>query len=107
MVEIVRWNDEKYQKVVQLSQLWKLWSEFQVERAEYDAAKVISDAAAKIARAEREKFNEEVYQPALREFREVLQQISGKYVSNYDRVEQLPIEVLQAVVKAIRVEQVA
>lgn len=107
LVELVGWNEQKFQKVVQLSQLWKLWGEFEVERAAYDAAKVISDAQNAIIKAEREKFNAEVYQPALREFQKIAQEVSGKYVSGYDRIDQLPIEVLQAIINALKVDKVA
>ena len=96
-----------YEKVVQLSQLFKQWSEFAVEKAEYEAQRKIWLAKAAIEKAEREKFDVEVYRPALHEFHAVIKEYSGKHVSEYDRVNQLPIEVLQAIVQAIKVNKVA
>jgi hypothetical protein len=100
-------TESGYEKVVQLSQLFKQWSEFQVEKAEYEAQRKIWIAEAAIERAKREKFEAEVYRPALEEFRSVVKEYSGEYVSEYDRVNQLPIEVLQAIVQAIKINKVA
>jgi hypothetical protein len=100
-------TDGGYEKVVQLSQLFKPWAEFEVEKAEYEAQRKIWLAKAAIEKAEREKFDAEVYRPALQEFQSVINQYSGKYVSEWDRVGQLPIEVLQAIVQAIKVDKVA
>jgi hypothetical protein len=97
-----------YQKVVQLSQLWKPWAEYEVAQAEYEVQYRISEEKAKIAKAEREKFKQEVYAPAYKEFIKVIEQVSGgKYVSGYTRIEELPIEVLQGIVKLAQEKAVA
>jgi hypothetical protein len=100
-------TDGGYEKVVQLSQLFKPWAEFVVEKAEYTEQRKIWLAKAAIEKAEREKFDAEVYRPALHEFHAVIKEYSGEYVSEYDRVNQLPIEVLQAIVRAIKTQKVA
>lgn len=97
----------KVQKVLQLSQLWIPWAEYEVGLVEYKAQWEITQAKAKVAQAERQKFHQEVYLPALKEFQEAIEQISGKYVGTYETVGQLPIEVLQAVTKAIQEKAVA
>jgi len=97
----------KVQKVLQLSQLWIPWAEYEVGLVEYKAQWEILQAKAKVAQAEREKFQKEVYLPALREFQKAIEQISGKYVGTYETVGQLPIEVLQAVTQAIQEKAVA
>lgn len=97
-----------YQKVVQLSQLWKPWAEYQVAQAEYEVQYKISEEKAKIAKAEREKFQQEVYKPALREFLKAIEPFSGgKYVSGWTRIEELPVEVLQAVAQLAKEKAVA
>ena len=97
-----------YQKVVQLSQLWKPWAEYQVAQAEYEVQYKISEEKAKIAKAERQKFQQEVYQPALREFLKAIEPFSGgKYVSGWTRIEELPVEVLQAVAQLAKEKAVA
>ena len=96
------------QKVVQLSQLWKPWAEYEVEHAEYKVQYEINQAKAKVAKAEREKFQQEVYQPALKEFFKVIKPFAGeKYISGYTRIEELPIEVLQGIVKLAQEKAVA
>jgi hypothetical protein len=97
------WRDS----VVQLSQLFKPWSEFEVENEAYQAQKKINEAAWAIKKAENEKFRQEVYVPALKEFIDAVQGVSGKRLSSYDEIGKLPIEVLQAVAQAIKVQQVA
>ena len=97
----------KFQKVLQLSQLWIPWAEYEVGNAEYQVQHKINQEKEKVARAKREKFQQEVYLPALKEFQEAIQEISGKYVSTYQTLGQLPIEVLQAVTKAIKEKAVA
>jgi hypothetical protein len=98
----------KYQKVVQLSQLWKLWAEYEVGQAEYKVQYEINQAKAKVAKAEQEKFQKEIYQPALREFVKVLEPYApNKYISGWTRIEELPVEVLQAVVKLAQEKAVA
>jgi hypothetical protein len=104
------WQGEPrvYQKVVQLSQLWKPWAEYQVAQAEYEVQYKISEEKAKIAKAEREKFQQEVYKPALREFLNAIEPFSGgKYVSGWTRIEELPVEVLQAVARLAQEKAVA
>ncbi len=100
-------NPQKITKVVQLSQLWKPWAEYEVGQVEYKAQYEIAQKKAAIAKAEREKFQREVYQPAYREFKKVLEAVTGKYVSDYTRVEELPIEVIQAITEAIKEKAVA
>ena len=104
------WQGEPrvYQKVVQLSQLWKPWAEYEVAQAEYEVQYKISEEKAKIAKAEREKFQREVYEPALREFLKAIEPFSGgKYVSGWTRIEELPVEVLQAVAQLAKEKAVA
>jgi len=103
----VRGYGGKVQKVLQLSQLWIPWAEYEVGLVEYKAQWEIAQAKAKVAQAEREKFQQEVYLPALKEFQKAIEQISGKYVGIYETVGQLPVEVLQAVTKAIQEKAVA
>lgn len=107
LVEHSGYNNFKSEKVIQLSQLFIPWAEYEVQKAEYDAKKKVSDAAAAIVKAEREKFKAEVYNPAFNEFQNIIKAVSGKYVSGYDRVGELPIEVLQLVIEAYKVKEVA
>jgi len=105
-----KWHGEPrvHQKVVQLSQLWKPWSEYEVAQAEYQVQYKISEEKAKVAKAEREKFQQEVYKPALKEFLQAIESISGgKYVSGWTRIEELPVEVLQAVAQLAKEKAVA
>ena len=97
-----------YRKVVQLSQLWNPWAEYEVAQAEFEVQYKISQEKAKIAKAEKEKFNQEVYQPALKEFLKAIEPFSGgKYVSGWTRIEELPVEVLQAVAQLAKEKAVA
>ena len=95
------------QKVLQLSQLWIPWAEYEVGLAEYKAQWEIAQAKAKVARAEREKYQEEIYKPAFHEFIRAIEQISGAKVWGGQELKELPIEVLQAVTKAIQEKAVA
>jgi hypothetical protein len=96
------------EKVVQLSQLWKPWAEYEIAQAEFEVQYKINEEKAKVAKAEKEKFQQEVYKPALREFLNAIEPFSnGKYVSGWSRIEELPVEVLQAVSKAIQEKAVA
>jgi hypothetical protein len=96
------------QKVVQLSQLWKPWAEYEVAQAEYLVQYKISQEKAKVAKAEGEKYKQEVYNPAYKEFIKLIAELSGgKYVSGWTRIEELPIEVLQGVVKLAQEKAVA
>jgi len=106
LVEVEGYNG-KVQKVLQLSQLWIPWAEYEVGLAEYKKEWEISQARAKVAKAEREKFLEEVYKPALKEFQKAIEEVSGKYVGTYETIGQLPIEVLQKVTEAIKEKAVA
>lgn len=94
-------------KVVQLSQLWKPWAEYEVGQAEYKVQYEIAQKKAAIAKAERQEFQQKVYQPALKEFKKVIEAVTGKYVSDYTRVEELPIEVIQAITEAVKEKAVA
>ena len=94
-------------KVVQLSQLWKPWAEYEVAQAEYVAEWKIAQAKAEVAKAERQKFQEEVYQPALKEFINAVEAISGRRLSTYTEIKELPIEVIQAITEAIKEKAVA
>lgn len=96
-----------YERVVQLSQLWKPWAEYEVGQVEYKAKYEIAQKKAAIAKAEREKFQQEVFQPAYREFKKVIEAVTGRYVSDYTRVEELPIEVIQAITEALKEKAVA
>ena len=96
-----------YERVVQLSQLWKPWAEYEIGQAEYKAQWEITQKKAAIAKAEREKFHQEVFQPAYREFKKVIEAVTGRYVSDYTRVEELPIEVIQAITEALKEKAVA
>lgn len=105
-----KWQGEPRvtQKVVQLSQLWKPWAEYEVAQAEFEVQYRINEEKAKIAKAEREKFQQEVYQPALREFLKTIKPFAGeKYVSGWTKIEELPIEVLQGIVKLAQEKAVA
>ena len=94
--------------VVQLSQLWKPWAEYEVAQAEFEVQYQINQVKAKIAKAEREKFQKEVYQPALKEFVKLIEPLApNKYISGWTRIEELPVEVLQALTKAIQEKAVA
>lgn len=105
LVEVQGYNG-KFQKVLQLSQLWIPWAEYEVGLVEYKAELEIAQAQARVERAKQQKFEQEIYAPALREFQKAIQQISGKYVGDYERVGQLPIEVLQAVTQLAKEREV-
>lgn len=94
-------------KVVQLSQLFIPWAEYEVQKAEYEAQRKIASEKAAIAKAEREKFQQEIYQPAYKEFIEAVEAISGKRLSGYTEVRELPIEVIKAITEAIKEKAVA
>ena len=105
-----KWQGEPRvtQKVVQLSQLWKPWAEYEVGQAEYKVQWEINQAKAKVAKAEREKFQQEVYEPALKEFvKAIAPYAPNKYISGWTRIEELPVEALQALTKVIQEKAVA
>jgi hypothetical protein len=89
--------------IVQLSQLFMPWAEYEVKRAEYVEAEKIREEKAKIAEAKREKFKEEVFNPALKEFFAVIKPFAGnKYVDGWTKIEELPVGVLVAVTEAMK-----
>jgi hypothetical protein len=95
-------------KVVQLSQLFIPWAEYEVRRAEYEVQSKINKEKAAIAKAEREKYQEEVYQPALKQFIQTIKPFAGgTYVSGWTKIEELPVEVLVAVTEALKEKAVA
>jgi len=94
-------------KVVQLSQLFIPWAEYEVQRAEYEAQQKIAQNKAAIAKAERQEFQEKVYQPAYKEFIEAVEAISGHRLSGYTEVRELPIEVLKAITELAKEKAVA
>lgn len=108
----VQWYGEtesrSISKVVQLSQLFIPWAEYEVQRAEYEAAEKIRTAKAKVEKAKREKFQQEVFNPALSQLLKAIKPFAGEeYVSGWTRLEELPIEVIQAVTEAIKEKAVA
>jgi hypothetical protein len=106
LVEVQGYNG-KFQKVLQLSQLWIPWAEYEVGQAEYHVQYKISEAKARVAQAEREKFKQEIYNPAYKEFIKVIEQFNGgKYVSGLTRIEELPVEVLQAITQLAKEREV-
>ena len=102
LIKIVSGYKSGYEQVVQLSQLWKPWAEYEIGQAEYKAQWEITQKKVAIAKAEKQKFQEEVFQPAYKEFKKVIQAVTGKYVSDYTRVEELPIEVIQAITEGLK-----
>ena len=97
-----------YERVVQLSQLWKPWAEYEVAQAEYQAQWKIIQAKRAVIDAEREKFKKEVFNPALNEFIKAIEPFSGgKYLSGWTRIEELPIEVIQAITEGLKEKAVA
>ena len=97
-----------YNQVVQLSNLWKPWAEYEVGQAEYLVQHKINQEKEKVAKAEREKFQQEVYRPALRQFIKAIEPYApNTYISEYTRIGELPVEVLQALTKVIQEKAVA
>lgn len=95
------------EKVVQLSQLFIPWAEYETQKAEYKVQQEIAQRKAAIAKAEREEFQQKVYQPAFKEFVQAVEAISGKRIYGYETVEKLPIEVIQAITEAVKEKAVA
>ena len=92
-----------YERVVQLSQLWKPWAEYEVAQAEYQAQWKITQAKAEVIKAEKEKFKQEVFNPALRELFQAIKPLAGgTYISGWTRFEELPIEVIQGITEALK-----
>jgi len=97
-----------YERVVQLSQLWQPWAEYEVGQAEYKVQYEISEKKRQVALAKQKKFEREVYQPALSQLLEAIKPFAGEeYVSGWTRIEELPIEVIQAITEAIKEKAVA
>ena len=97
-----------YERVVQLSQLWKPWAEYEVAQAEYQAQWKITQAKAEVIKAEKEKFKQEVFNPALRELFQAIKPFAGgTYISGWTRIEELPIEVIQAITEGLKEKAVA
>lgn len=104
----IGWSKTEYrQTVVQLSQLFIPWAEYEVQRAEWEAQREIAAKQYAIAKAEREEFQEKVYQPAYKEFINAVEAISGKRLSGYTEVKELPIEVLKAITELAKEKAVA
>lgn len=91
------------QEVIQLSELFMLWSEFVPAMEAEKIRQKAAWEARKVREAEQEKFRAEVYAPALREFQDAIKATTGEYVSQFDRISGLPIEVLQAITNALKV----
>lgn len=103
----VGWGTEWRSRVIQLSQLWIPWAEYEVQKKAYTAQREIDEKKAQVLRAKRQEFQEKEYRPALKEFQKVIEAITGKYVSDYTRIEELPIEVIKAITEAIKEKAVA
>lgn len=91
------------QEVIQLSELFMLWSEFVPAMEAEKIRQKAAWEAREIREAEQAKFHSEVYAPALREFQNAIKATTGEYVSQYDRISALPLEVLQAITNALKV----
>lgn len=89
--------------IIQLSNLFMLWSEFVPAMEAEKIRQKAAWEARQVREAEQRQFNTEVYAPALREFLDAIQAINGKYVGSHNRIDQLPIEVLQAITNALKV----
>lgn len=95
------------QRVYQLSQLWQPWSDYEVGKAEWDKQEAIRRAKKEQAEAEAERFREEQYLPAYGAFIKAVEQATGKRLNSWDRVGEMPIEVLRVVTEALKVKGVA
>ena len=93
----------KREKVIQLSNLFMMWSEFvpamEAEKIRQKAEK----EAREVREAEQRKFKSEVYEPAFFEFQNAIKATTGEHVSSYSRISELPVEVLQAITNAMKV----
>lgn len=97
-----------YERVVQLSQLWKPWAEYEVGQAEYQAQWKITQAKAEVIKAEKQKYKEEVFNPALKELVRAIKPFTGgSYIDGWTRIEELPIEAITAITEAIKEKAVA
>jgi len=105
---LVTIGEGPYQQVVQLSQLWQPWAEYEVGQAEYKVQYEISEKKRQVALAKQKEFEREVYQPALSQLLKAIEPFAGEsYVSGWTRIEELPIEVIQAITEAIKEKAVA
>lgn len=108
LIKVVSGYRTGYEQVVQLSQLWKPWAEYEVAQAEYTAQWKITQAKAEVIKAEKEKFKKEVFNPALNEFIKAIKPFAGgTYISGWTRIEELPIEVIQGITEVIKEKAVA
>lgn len=96
------------QKIVQLSQLHMMWDKYETELAEYNAQREIAEAKVAIAKAEKETFMAETYNPALAELRKTIKDATGKDFTDYIKDaryahswEVLPIEVINFLNQAL------
>jgi hypothetical protein len=105
--ESFRGEPKIIEKVVQLSQLFIPWAEYETQKAEYVEARKVAEEKAAIAKAERREFQEKVYQPAFKEFVQAVEAISGQKLYGYETVEKLPIEVIKAITEAVKEKAVA
>lgn len=95
-----QWGEERtFHEIVQLSELFMIWPEFEIAR---EAQKIVEKEQEQ-AQKNRELWEKEVYYPALREFQDAIKSTTGRYISEYDRVGKLPLEVLQAITEALKV----
>lgn len=89
--------------IIQLSNLFMTWEEFVPAMEAEKIRQKAAWEAREVREAEQRKFNAEVYSPALQEFQDAIEATTGKYVSQFDRISALPIEVLQAITNALKV----
>lgn len=89
--------------IIQLSNLFMTWEEFVPAKEEAEKKAKQEAEARKVREEEQRKFNAEVLAPALREFEDAIKATTGKFVSRYDSIKELPIEVLQAITNALKV----
>ena len=107
--EFKQWGETRItQEVIQLSQLHMVWDKYEVERAKYESQKSIDELNAKNAKAEKEKYLETIYNPALAELRKTIKDATGKDFTDYIKDaryayswEVLPIEVINFLNSAI------
>jgi hypothetical protein len=91
------------EKVIQLRELWIPWAEYETGKVEYGAERKIAMAQNAIIKAERQKYQQEVYQPALRAFQSAYQEAGFGQLSSYSRVEEaFKVEALEFLTKALQ-----
>lgn len=89
--------------IIQLSNLFMLWEEFVPAQQEAQKKAEQEAEARKVREEEQHKFNKEVYYPALNDFRDAIEAATGKRIFSYSRINELPIEVLQAITNTLKV----